>query len=295
MKTGKRYGTIRENVVAWCFLAPYMICFIGFLLYPILKGMKLSLYDATLGGKEIFIGFGNYLEMFQDRGFWEAMWNTIFYVLVSTPVMVVTGFVFALFINSKLKGMTFIRTCFFAPYVLAMSVVTGLWIFIFQPYTGLVTRLTNQLGIGEMYWLNTRGLVWVAILITTVWWTVGFNMILFLAGLQDVPEDIYEAARIDGASSGRTLFSITIPMMKDSIALVVLLQMIASFKLFGQTYLMSGGGPGTSTRTIVHYIYETGFTNRHMGSAATMSVAFFIVVLLAGLIQNRLFAKKKEV
>lgn len=121
-----------------------------------------------------------------------------------------------------------------------------------------MTRLTSCLGISEMYWLNTRGLVWVAILVTTVWWTVGFNMILFLAGLQDVPEDVYEAARIDGAGRRQILFGITIPMMKDSIALVVMLQMIASFKLFGQTYLMSGGGPGTSTRTIVHYIYETG-------------------------------------
>ena len=261
-------------------------------MYPILKGMKLSLYDSTLGGKEVFIGLGNYVEMFQDSGFWESLWNTVFYVFISTPVMVVVGFIFALFINSKIKGITFIRTCLFSPYVLSMSVVTGLWIFIFQPYTGLVTRLTSCLGISEMYWLNTRGLVWVAILVTTVWWTVGFNMILFLAGLQDVPEDVYEAARIDGAGRRQILFGITIPMMKDSIALVVMLQMIASFKLFGQTYLMSGGGPGTSTRTIVHYIYETGFTNRHMGSAAAMSVAFFAVVLAASLIQNRIFSKE---
>ena len=107
-----------------------------------------------------------------------------------------------------------------------------------------------------------------------------------------MPEEVYEAARIDGAGRRQSLFGITIPMMKDSIALVVMLQMIASFKLFGQTYLMSGGGPGTSTRTIVHYIYETGFTNRHMGSAAAMSVAFFAVVLAASLIQNRIFSKE---
>lgn len=280
-------------MVAWCFLLPYMIFFIGFLMFPILRGMKLSLYNSTLGGKEVFIGLQNYVDMFRDSGFWEAMWNTVFYVLISTPVMVVVGFIFALFINSKVKGITFIRTCLFSPYVLSMSVVTGLWIFIFQPYTGLITRLTSQLGLGEMYWLNTKGLVWVAILATTVWWTVGFNMILFLAGLQDVPEEVYEAAQIDGAGKFQILFGITVPMMKDSIALVVMLQMIASFKLFGQTYLMSGGGPGTSTRTIVHYIYETGFTNRHMGSAAAMSVAFFAVVLLASLIQNKMFAGKE--
>lgn len=119
-------------------------------------------------------------------------------------------------------------------------------------------------------------------------------MILFLAGLQDIPDDIYEAARIDGAGGRQTLFFITIPMLKTTIALVVLLQTIASFKLFGQTYLMAGGGPGTHTRTIVHYIYETGFTNRRMGRAAAMSFAFLIVVLIITVIQNKLFAEKKE-
>lgn len=289
----KKQSVLKENFVAWGFLLPYMVFFVGFLLFPILRGMKLSLFDSTLGGKEFFIGFQNYTEMLRDPGFWEAMWNTIYYVILSTPVMVVVGFIFALFINSKIKGITFVRTCLFSPYVLSLSVVTGLWIFIFQPYTGLMSRMGAALGISEMYWLNTKGLVWIAILITTVWWTVGFNMILFLAGLQDVPEEIYEAAQIDGATKTQTLFRITIPMVKDSIALVVMLQMIASFKLFGQTYLMSGGGPGTSTRTIVHYIYETGFTNRHMGSAAAMSVAFFVVVLAASLLQNKLFAKKE--
>lgn len=285
---------LKENMTAWCFLLPFLFFFVGFLLYPILRGVHLSLYDATLGGKTEFIGLENYAAMFQDKGFWEALFNTLFFVLISTPVLVIFGFILAMFINAGLKGTTFIRTCFFAPYVLSMSVVTGLWVFIFQPYTGLVTQLTNALGIGEMYWLNTKWLVWAAILITTVWWTVGFNMILFLAGLQDIPDDIYEAARIDGAGGRQTLFFITIPMLKTTIALVVLLQTIASFKLFGQTYLMAGGGPGTHTRTIVHYIYETGFTNRRMGRAAAMSFAFLIVVLIITVIQNKLFAEKKE-
>lgn len=290
----KKKNKIRENIVAWLFVIPFLFFFIGFLLYPILKGMKLSLYDATLGGKTFFIGIENYIHMLQDEGFWKSMFNTLFFVLISTPTIVLFGFIFAMFINAKLKGTTFIRACFFSPYVLSMSVVTGLWIFIFQPYTGLVTQITNKLGIGEMYWLNTKWLVWLAILITTVWWTVGFNMILFLAGLQDIPEDLYEAARIDGASSRQILFSITIPMLKDTTILVITLQTIASFKLFGQTYLMAGGGPGTHTRTIVHYIYETGFTNRKMGQAAAMSVAFFIVVFIVTMAQNKIFGKKNK-
>ncbi|WP_342757796.1 sugar ABC transporter permease [Kineothrix sedimenti] len=284
----------KENLIAWCFVLPFLFFFLGFLLYPILKGMNLSLYDATLGGKTNFIGIENYIKMFGDKGFWQALFNTLFFVLISTPAIVLVGFIFAMFINSKLKGTTFIRACFFSPYVLSMSVVTGLWVFIFQPYTGLMTQLTGALGIGEMYWLNTKWLVWIAVLITTVWWTVGFNMILFLAGLQDIPTDIYEASRIDGASAKQILFMITIPMLKDTIALVIMLQTIASFKLFGQTYLMAGGGPGTHTRTIVHYIYETGFTNRRMGSAAAMSFAFFVVVFAITMLQNKVLGKKDK-
>lgn len=295
--TKKRVGmrqTIKNNLAAWCFLIPFLLFFFGFLFYPILKGMHLSLFNATLGGKSIFNGIQNYVEMVQDKGFWQAIFNTLFFVLISTPTIVLVGFIFAMFINSKLKGTTFIRACLFSPYVLSMSVVTGLWIFIFQPYTGLVTQITNKLGIGEMYWLNTKWLVWLAILITTVWWTVGFNMILFLAGLQDIPADIYEAAKIDGANARQTLFFVTVPMLKDTIALVIMLQTIASFKLFGQTYLMAGGGPGTHTRTIVHYIYETGFTNRRMGQAATMSVAFFLVVFAVTMLQNKVLGKKDK-
>lgn len=164
----KRKNAVRENITAWCFIIPFLLFFLCFLLYPILKGMKLSLFDATLGGRTFFIGIQNYAAMFQDKGFWQAMFNTLFFVVISTPTIVLVGFIFAMFINSRLKGTIFIRTCFFSPYVLSMSVVTGLWIFIFQPYTGLVTQLTNVLGIGEMYWLNTKWLVWLAILITTV-------------------------------------------------------------------------------------------------------------------------------
>lgn len=292
-KTGMKQ-TLKSNLAAWCFLIPFLLFFFGFLLYPILKGMHLSLFNATLGGKSVFNGIQNYVKMVQDKGFWQAIFNTLFFVLISTPTIVLVGFIFAMFINSKLKGTTFIRACLFSPYVLSMSVVTGLWIFIFQPYTGLVTQITNKLGIGEMFWLNTKWLVWLAILITTVWWTVGFNMILFLAGLQDIPADIYEAAKIDGANGRQTLFFVTIPMLKDTITLVIMLQTIASFKLFGQTYLMAGGGPGTHTRTIVHYIYETGFTNRRMGEAATMSVAFFLVVFVVTMLQNKVLGKKNK-
>lgn len=292
--TEKRKKAIKDNLIAWCFLLPFLFFFVNFLLYPILKGVRLSLFDSTLGGKETFIGLGNYIKMFQDGNFWNSLFNTLFFVVISTPAIVLVGFIFAMFINSKLKGTTFIRACLFSPYVLSMTVVTGLWTFVFQPYTGLVTQMTAKIGIGEMYWLSTKWLVWFSVLVTTVWWTVGFNMVLFLAGLQEIPDDLYEAARIDGANSRQVLFQITIPMLRNTTVLVVMLQVIASFKLFGQTYLMAGGGPGRHSQTIVHYIYENGFTNRKMGYAAAVSFAFLIVVFLVTMLQNRLTAEKEE-
>lgn len=288
----KLKNMIKENITAWCFLIPFLIFFIGFLLFPIIRGVYTSLFNASLGRESIFVGLENYITIFKDGGFWEALFNTLFFVVISTPAIVLVGFIFAMFINSKLKGTTFLRISYFAPFVLSMAVVTGLWIFIYQPYTGLLSALTTAFGMEEVYWLSTKWLVWIAVLIATVWWTVGFNMILFLVGLQDIPDELYEAAEIDGANSRQILYNITIPMLRDTTVLVILLQTISSFKLFGQTYLMAGGGPGTHTRTLVHYIYETGFTNRQMGVASAMSFAFFVVVLLVSLLQNKIFVKK---
>ncbi|NLK06304.1 MAG: sugar ABC transporter permease [Spirochaetales bacterium] len=283
----------KESFAAWLFMLPFLALYAAFLLFPIFRGLYTSFTNARLVGSVRFIGLENYAEMLADKDFWGSMGNTLYFVLISTPTIVVVGFILAMLINSKLKGTTFLRTAYFSSYVLSMSVVTGLWIFIFQPYTGLINTIVTRFGGQEIFWLSTRGIVWLAILMTTVWWTVGFDMVLFLAALQNIPSEMYEAAEIDGASKAQVLFKITIPMLRESTVLVVMLQMIASFKLFGQTYLMAGGGPGTHTRTIVHYIYESGFTNRRLGYASTMSIAFFLVVLGFSLLQRKLFANKE--
>lgn len=291
----KRRNVLRENLSAWLFLIPFLIFYVGFLLFPILRGFYISLFNSSLTGTDTFIGIQNYVTLVNDSSFWGSLFNTVFFVVISTPTIVIVGFILANFINAKLKGTTFLRASFFSSYVLSMSVVTGLWIFIYQPYSGLISNLMQQLGsTQQIFWLDTEWIVWIAILITTTWWTVGFDMILFLAGLQNIPDEIYEAAQIDGATKMQTIFRITIPMLKETTVMIILLQSISSFKLFGQTYLMAGGGPGTHTRTLVHYIYETGFTNRQMGLASAMSVAFFVVVLLFSFLQRRVFSSNTK-
>ncbi|TCN21140.1 carbohydrate ABC transporter permease [Mesobacillus foraminis] len=281
------------NLFAWLFLSPYLLFYSWFMLYPIVKGFIISLYEWSIGNERTFVGFGNYKSIFQDSFFWEALSNTVYFVVISTPTLVITGILLALIVNAKLKGTGFLRSAFFLPHILSISVISSIWVFVLQPYTGLMNAVLKSIGITtEIFWLDSENLAWLSILLATIWWTVGFNMVLFLAGLQEIPDDYYEAARIDGANSWHCFRFITLPLLKGVILLVVVLQSIASFKLFGQSYLMTNGGPGTSTRTLVQYIYETGFRSNEMGVASAMSYVLFLVMILFAIVQFKFMSKK---
>lgn len=284
---------LKLNLFAWVFLAPYLLFYSIFMLYPIVKGFIVSLYEWTIGNERTFVGLGNYKAMFQDSFFWESLGNTLYFVVISTPTLVVVGILLALLVNAKLIGTGFLRSAFFLPHILSISVISSIWVFVLQPYTGLLNSVLKSIGVGtEVFWLSSPNLAWFSILLATIWWTVGFNMILFLAGLQEIPDDLYEAARIDGASSWHCFRYITLPSLKGVILLVVVLQSIASFKLFGQSYLMTNGGPGTATRTLVQYIYEKGFRANEMGLASAMSYVLFLVMILFALVQFKFLSKK---
>lgn len=284
---------MKSNLTALTFLLPLLIFYIAFMILPMINGFITSFTTGDFGVESKFYGLRNYIYMIKDKYFWQAMGNTLYFVVISTPAIVVFGLIFALIINSKIKGTTFLRTIFFIPYVLSISVLTSIWKFILQPYTGLLNAILHQLGIKpEIYWLGSTPLAWLSILVVTLWWTVGFNMILFLAGLQDIPDSLYEAASIDGANSWRQFWSITVPSLRGVIILVVLLQMVASFKLFGQPWLLTGGGPGTSTRPMVQYIYQTAFRNWDPGYASSLSYVLFMAIGLFTFLQHKLTSKK---
>jgi multiple sugar transport system permease protein len=282
-----------ENLKAYLFLAPFLIVYSLFMLYPIIKGFIISLHDWTLGMDSAFVGFDNYITMFKDSYFWEALGNTVLYVLISTPALIFVGLGIALLVNAGLKGTTFLRSVFFLPYVLSISVIASIWVFILQPYTGLLNTFLHKIGIvEEIFWLGDENLAWVSILLATIWWTVGFNMVLFLAGLQEIPDEYYEAAKMDGANSWKQFISITLPSLKGVMLLTVVLQTINSFKLFGQPYLMTNGGPGTETRALVQYIYEKGFIEQQMGVASSMSYVLFAITIVFAFIQFKFFQNK---
>jgi multiple sugar transport system permease protein len=288
----KRWNSY-EQLLAWLFLLPYLFFYLWFMFYPILKGFIISLNKWTIGVDPKFIGLKNYEVMIKDTNFWESLWNTVYFVLISTPSLVVVGLILALFVNARLKGTTFLRSAFFLPHILSISVISSIWVFVLQPYTGLVNSILHRFGIAEeIFWLNEANLAWMSILIATIWWTVGFNMVLFLAGLQEIPDDLFEAARIDGANSWDCFWNITLPSLRGVIMLIVVLTSIASFKLFGQPWIMTHGGPGTATRTLVQYIYETGFRRNDMGLASAMSYVLFLVMILFAIIQFKFLSKK---
>lgn len=279
---------------ATAFLAPFMMIYLWFWVYPIFRGFLASLYTGSFSESKQFTGFDNYRLIMSDSKFWSSLWNTLYFIVISTPSIVVAGLAMALLVNSKLKGTTLLRTAYFMPYMLSVSVVGSIWVFILQSRTGLFAETMRSLGVTtEISWFGSWSMGWLSILIATLWWTVGFNMILFLAGLQEIPDDLYEAADLDGAGSTAKFRYITLPSLKGVTALVVILQTIASFKLFGQTWLITKGGPGTATTPLVHYIYQVAFRQWNTGYAAAISFVLFAVIAFVSVLQYRIMSGRQ--
>ena len=282
-------------IASTLFLLPFLILYLTFTIYPMIQGLYMSFFKWSIIRKISFVGLQNYQKMLGDSDFWGALQNTTFFVVISTPVMVVAALILALICNRKSKFMKLLRVTFFIPSVLTVSVISYLAIFVLQPYTGLLNSFLHLCGMKiEPYWLANQHLAWVSIILTTIWWTVGFNMILYLSALQDVSEEIYEAASLDGATKTQIFFSITLPQLKPITKIIVMLQILSSFKVFSQILLITNGGPGTATRPIIQYIYETGFTKSSFGYASAISYGLFAILVVITLIQFRI-TREKEV
>ncbi|MFI6507202.1 carbohydrate ABC transporter permease [Streptosporangium sp. NPDC050855] len=274
------------------FVAPFLIIYLAFLVWPLIQGLRMSLTSVNVAGSnDRFVGFANYAEAFGDPRMWNALWNTLRFTVLSTIPLVVLGLALALLVHN-LRFMRWLwRLSFFAPFLLPSAVVSLLWMhMIYQPSFGL---LNNALGT-DVLWLGDPGMAMWSVVLTTVWWTVGFNFLLYLAALQSIPEHLYEAASIDGASAWDKLRSITLPMLRRTTGLIVVLQLLASLKVFDQIYLMTGGGPDDSTRPIIEYAYDMGFTGYRIGYASAVSYILFVLIVIVSLVQLRLFRKREE-
>lgn len=278
----------RTDLAGYLFVAPFLLAYVAFLIFPVLLGLRMSLYNASLVAADSqFLGLANYRELFGDPDFWSSLWHTILFTLLSTPPLVVLAFIFALLANRAIPARWFFRLSFFAPWVLPSSVVALIWIWLYQPGFGLINSYLVMLGLPEVAWLPDESVAMISVVIATVWWTLGFNFVLYLAGLQEIPQEIYDAAAVDGAGPLSQVRWITIPMLTRTTVLVLTLQIFASLNVFDQIYIMNttGGLNYTATRPIIQYIYEQGFTSYRVGFASAISYVFFLLVLVVGLAQ----------
>lgn len=285
-------------LVAMAFILPFFILYTVFTIWPVIQGFYVSLHKWGLMGKLKFIGFDNYTKFLGDKNFWGALKNTAFFTLITTPMLVITAMVLAMLANRATRMKKGLRIIYYLPSVLSVSVASFIAKYTFTPYTGLVNGTLHSIGAlpkdKELQWLQNPNLVWITISLMTVWWTIGFSMLLYLSALQDISNDIYEASAIDGATKTQQLFHIVLPLLKLTIWLVLLLQMIGCFKVFGQIYMITGGGPASSTRPLIQYIYENAFEKNNMGYAAAMSYVLFGILLVLSLGQQILQRKGED-
>jgi multiple sugar transport system permease protein len=277
-------------------LAPFLVFYVLFLVGPLVYAVVMSFFNTSLvlPGLGRFAGLANYRELFGDSRFWQAMWHTILFTLVSTPPLVLIPLFFAIVVNRVKHGQWFFRLAFFLPYILPSAVIALVWTWLYEPGYGLVDGFFHLLGFGAPGWLSSPDLALYSIVIVTVWWTIGFNFVLYLAGLQDIPRDLYEAAALDGASQWKQTWRLTLPMLGRTTTLVVVLQVIASLKIFDQVYLITMGGPNYASRTAIEYIYDTGFTSQRVGYASAASLVLFVVILLVSFVWLALIRKQER-
>ncbi len=274
----------------WLFLAPYLILFLAFVVGPIVYGLYISLhrYDFTLPNKP-FVGLENYTDLFTPGSitfgpFWRSMRATAIFTVGSVPLLLVIPLFIALVMNRKFPGRNLFRALYFAPYVLGVAVVAIVWRYLLDANIGPVNWLLGVLGLpDDTAWTTSTPAAWFALIGVTVWWTLGFNAVIYLAGLQDIPKELYEAAEMDGAGRWQQFRHVTLPGLMPVLSFVTMTTIIASANMFGQSYLITRGAPGTAPRRGIYLFPETGLRNYQMGSAAAMSYVLTLFLILLSL------------
>jgi len=292
-----------KKVVPYLFLAPHAIFFGMFFIFPLFKSIFMSFTEWGLfQGMIKFVGFENYEKIFtagyRSRYFWKAIWVTVQFVIYSVPLLIVIALLLALLLNNKkLKLKNFYLTAFFIPTALSATVIAVIWKWIMNNQAGLLNYFLSFIGVDKIPWITDLPWVWLAIIIPTIWWTVGWNTIIILGGLSKIPEVLYDAAKVDGASRFKRFIHVTLPGLKNVLMFVTITQVLASFGLFAQSQLITGGGPARATLPIMLHIYNEAFnpSRPRMGYAAAMSIITGIIILSVTFIQYYLFTHQRKV
>jgi multiple sugar transport system permease protein len=295
---GGRRGAIaerRRTLTALAFLAPALITLGIFVAWPMLQALRLSFTDASGFGAEEWIGLENYVRVFTDPDILDAMLNTLWYTVLFTPTAVVSALLLALVLNSPaLPFRGFFRTALFLPFIVSLAVAAFAWSYLLDPRLGLLNYWLQGAGVQLGDVLEDPVLAMPAVAMVAVWKNFGFYMVIFLAGLQDIPASLYEAARMDGAGAWRRFTNVTLPLLSNTLAFVLIFALIAALQAFDQIYVMTGGGPYGHTQTIVMEIYQSGFRKLNLGFASALSYVLLIATLLLSIVQFVFFGRREK-
>jgi multiple sugar transport system permease protein len=286
----------------YVFLAPYLVLFAIFVLIPAVFGLWISLHNWDyLLPEQPWVGLQNYVNLFTPGSptagfFWQSMQATGIFTLLSVPLLVIIPLLVALILNQSFRGRNFFRAMYFAPYVLGVAVVGVLWQYILNPGFGLINYYLGLVGIGggAIPWTTALPWAWMSLVGMTVWWTLGFNAIIYLAGLQDIDPQLYEAAKVDGANRWQRFLNVTLPGLRPVFLFIITVTILASANMFGQSYIVTDGNPANETRTAIMYIAEEGLENFRMGSAAAMSYILALVLVLISILNFKFLNQKEE-
>jgi multiple sugar transport system permease protein len=291
-----RGRAFRDARSAALFLAPFLFFYVTLKLWPIAYGFWISLHRwETISPTTTFVGLGNYQRIAQDRLFWQALSHTLYFTALATPALVLLGLGLAMVLNRALFGRTAFRALFYLPYVLSTAVVGLIFLAVLAGDTsGLINNVLGFVGVGPIPFLLSDTTAIPSVALAALWWTVGFNMLILLAGLQNIPDEITDAARVDGAGGWDLFRRITIPLLRRALALVTVLQVIACFQVFGLIDVMTKGGPGGQTRSLVYYIFEAAFKNNQLGYGSAIAFCLFAILFVLSITQLRLFRREED-
>ena len=277
----------RQAFAGYLFVAPAMVIFFVFTLLPVVIALYLSFTDYDVFTRMNWIGLSNYQDVFDDELFWRAFSNTFVYTATSVPLAMAIGLGLALLLNQKLRGLGVYRTVYYVPVVTSMVAVAMIWVQLFDPLYGVLSNAAEAIGIRGIDWLGDPNLAMPSVIAVSVWKVIGWNMLIYLAGLQSIPLHLREAAAIDGADRWQTFWRITLPLLQPTTFFIFVTSVIGAFQVFDVVYVLTGGGPASATTTLVHQIYNAAFKAFAMGYAAAMSFVLFGIILVVSLISTR--------
>ena len=288
-----RRKAFREAFTGYLFIAPAAVLLLTFFFLPTLYAFFVSFYRWDfMNPVKTFVGFGNYVKLLTSAEFWNVMWNTVYYMLGAIPFAMFFALILALCINEKLKFLAFFRTATFAPVVASIVAMSAVWLWMYDPINGLLNYFLKLMGMKTLGWLTDRNLAMPSLILFDIWKHTGYDMIIYLAGIQSIPDSYYEAAKIDGADAWQRFWKITWPLLGPTTLFILIISVIQRFQVFSMVHTMTKGGPVHATDVIVFYLYEKAFVHFEMGYAFAVAYILFLIIFAITVIQWKIGAKK---